>query len=268
MQVTELSSLAPAAVPDSSTAGIVPAALPAGLTQWQRVTNTFTAPSKTFEEIKLGKRSWWLPFLVMIMLAYIFFAAITFQVGWSQVAENTIHLNPKSEARMAKATEAQRAASMKFTQYMMEGSFAASPLLVLSVGAVISLVMWGTVNLLFGGRATFDGVFAVWMYASLPSIIKSVLATIVLFVGMAPESFNLSNPSPTNLGAFLSPADTNAGLYKLATAIDVTTIWYLILLGMGIAIVAGVKRASGYIAVFAWWALIVLAGAGAAAIFS
>jgi hypothetical protein len=95
-----------------------------------------------------------------------------------------------------------------------------------------------------------------------------VLATIVLFVGMAPESFNLSNPSPTNLGAFLSPADMNAGLYKLATALDVTTIWYLILLGMGIAIVAGVKRASGYIAVFGWWALIVLVGAGAAAIFS
>ena len=28
-----------------------------GLTQWQRVANTFTAPSKTFEDIKRGNRS-------------------------------------------------------------------------------------------------------------------------------------------------------------------------------------------------------------------
>ena len=33
-------------------------------------------------------------------------------------------------------------------------------------------------------------------------------------------------------------------------------------MGMGIAIVAGVKRSSGYIAVFGWWALIVLIGVG------
>jgi hypothetical protein len=35
---------------------------------------------------------------------------------------------------------------------------------------------------------------------------------------------------------------------------------------MGIAIVAGVKRTSGYIAVFGWWAIIVLFGAGIAAV--
>jgi len=34
---------------------------------------------------------------------------------------------------------------------------------------------------------------------------------------------------------------------------------------MGIAIVAGVKRSSGYIAVFGWWALIVLISVGYAA---
>jgi hypothetical protein len=39
-------------------------------------------------------------------------------------------------------------------------------------------------------------------------------------------------------------------------------------MGMGLAIVAGVKRTSGYIAVFGWWALIVLFGVSTAAIFS
>ena len=33
-------------------------------------------------------------------------------------------------------------------------------------------------------------------------------------------------------------------------------------MGIGLAIVAGAKRSSGYIAVFGWWALIVLVGVG------
>jgi hypothetical protein len=35
-----------------------------------------------------------------------------------------------------------------------------------------------------------------------------------------------------------------------------------VLLGMGTAIVAGVKRGSGYTAVFGWWAIFVLIGVG------
>ena len=72
---------------------------------------------------------------------------------------------------------------------------------------------------------------------------------------MAPESFNIKNFAPTNLGAFLDPVETNKALYTLATWVDAITIWRLVLLGMGIAIVAGTKRSSGYIAVFGWWVL-------------
>ena len=60
--------------------------------------------------------------------------------------------------------------------------------------------------------------------------------------------------------------ETNKALYTLATSLDVVTIWTLVLLGMGTAIVAGVKRSSGYIAVFGWWAIFVLFGVGVAAI--
>jgi hypothetical protein len=55
-------------------------------------------------------------------------------------------------------------------------------------------------------------------------------------------------------------------LYTLATWVDAITIWRLVLLGMGIAIVAGTKRSSGYIAVFGWWVLCMLVAVGFAAI--
>jgi hypothetical protein len=233
-----------------------------GLSQWQRVVYTFTAPSKTFADIKRGNKSWWMPFLILILIGYIFFGAVTLKVGWGQVAENAIHMNPKSEEKMAQQPPEQRDMAMKITQYSMEGAFAASPILVLIFALVIAVVLWGTINFVFGGKATFGGVLAVWMYAALPGIIKSLLGSVVLFAGAAPESFNLANFAPTSVGAFLNPLETNAALYKLASSLDVTTIWYIALMGIGLAIVAGVKRSSGYIAAFGWWALIVLVGVG------
>jgi len=233
-----------------------------GLSQWQRVVYTFTAPSKTFADIKRGNKSWWMPFLILILIGYIFFVAVTLKVGWGQVAENAIHMNPKSEEKMAQQPPEQRDMAMKITQYSMEGAFAASPILVLIFALVIAVVLWGTINFVFGGKATFGGVLAVWMYAALPGIIKSLLGSVVLFAGAAPESFNLANFAPTSVGAFLNPLETNAALYKLASSLDVTTIWYIALMGIGLAIVAGVKRSSGYIAAFGWWALIVLVGVG------
>jgi hypothetical protein len=106
------------------------------------------------------------------------------------------------------------------------------------------------------------------MYAMLPSCIKTILGIVVLYAGSAPESFNIKNFAPTNLGAFMNPLETNPGLYSLASSIDFVTIWTLVLVGIGTAMVAGVKRSSGYIASFGWWAVVVLVGAGIAAAFS
>ena len=90
---------------------------------------------------------------------------------------------------------------------------------------------------------------------------------ITILAGMAPESFNIKNTAPTNIGAFLDPLEANKALYLLASSLDFVVIWSLVLLGMGAATVAGLKRGSGYIAVFGWWAVIILFGAGIAAVF-
>ncbi|MDR3793202.1 MAG: YIP1 family protein [Terracidiphilus sp.] len=237
-----------------------------GLTQWERVSNTFTAPSKTFNDIAAGNKSWWLPFLIMLVFSYLFFGAIQMKIGWPQVAENAMHMNAKAEEKLAQAPPETREQALKVTQYSIEGSFLASPLVVLAASAIISLVLWGTINFIFAGKATFPAIFSVWMFASLPGTIKAILGSIVAFF-TAPESFNIQNFAPTSIGAFLSPTDTNAAIYKLATALDVTTIWSMALLAIGVAAVARVKRSSGYIAVFGWWGLLTLISVGWAAIF-
>lgn len=235
-----------------------------GLTQWERVVDTFSAPSKTFTDIKLGHKSWWLPFVIYVILGFAFYAAVNSKIGMRQVVDNQIRLSPKSEERLGALTPEQRESQMKISTTVTQVIFIATPVFLLATGAVIALVLWGTINFGFGGRAKFGSIFSVWMYAMLPSVIKTILGIVVLYVGMAPETFNIKNFAPTNLGAFL-PTDINPALYSLATSIDIITIWCLALVGIGTAIVAGVKRSSGYISSFGWWAVVVLVGAGWAA---
>ena len=196
----------------------------AGLSQWQRVSNSFTAPSKTFDDIKRGNRSWWLPLIIGALFSYMLFGAIEQKIGMQQVVDNQIRLNPKSQERMAQATPQQRELGNKITLYATEGAFLGGPVIGIIGVAVLSLGLLGTINFIFGGRAKYGNIFAVFYYAWLPMSIKALLGTIVIFAGMAPESFNIKNFAPTNPGAFLDPADTNKALYTLATSLDAVTI--------------------------------------------
>jgi len=237
-----------------------------GLSQWQRLACTFTAPSKTFEDIKRGNRSWWLPLMVMALAGYILFGAVVQKIGIRQTVENQIRMDPKAQERMAQATPQQREQGYKISDGITEAVFVAGPLMGMLGALVFAAVLLGTINFGFGGRAKFGDVFAVVYYAWLPQLVKVLLGTAVICAGMAPESFNIKNFAPTNLGAFLDPMDTNKALYALATAFDVTTIWVVVLMSIGVATVAGVKRSAGYIVVFGWWLVIVFFSVAAAAV--
>ena len=234
------------------------------LSQAERVVDTFIASSKTFTDI-LRDQSWWLPFLLGIVVSYGYMFVVQKQVGWDTVAQNTLNQDPKASERLANASPEAKAQAQTFTLAIIKYTFFASPLLALLFAAIVSLVLWATINLFFGGHATFGRVFAVWMYGTLPLLIKSILAVITLFAGLDKESFNLSNPVGTNIGYFL-PIDSAKWLTTLATSLDMIWIWTLILAGIGLAIVAKVKRGSGLSAVFGWWLLILLARLGYAAI--
>ncbi len=93
--------------------GVVVGGQGAGLSQVERVVDTFIAPSKTFTDI-LRSTSWWLPFLLLVVVSL--GATRLWSISRSDsssVAENQIHQNPKAgrECNGFK-TEAQKAAQM------------------------------------------------------------------------------------------------------------------------------------------------------------
>lgn len=245
-------------IPASGDAAATPA-----LSQGERVIDTFIAPSKTFTDI-LRSQSWWLPFLIVIVLGYGFIFAVEKKVGWEQVVENSLKNTPSqadqinnAPAEQQPAIRARIVASYKIFSYGF-------PVFVILYWVVAAAVMLGTLNFGFGGTAKYGQLFAVFVYAGLPGIIKSILSIIVLFAGLGAESFNLQNPVGTNLGYYLPP-ETPKWLMSLGTSIDIFTIWTVILLVIGCSIVAKVKRGSAAVAVVGWWILIIIISVGVAA---
>jgi len=237
-----------------------------GLTQLQRVIYTFSAPSKTFSDVKRNT-SWWLPYLLTVFFSYVLFAGISAKITWPTVAENNIKMNTRQAEAFDKATPEVRATQIKIAAMITEGIMAAAPVTVLIVSAIFAGILLATINFGFGGKAGFWQIFAVSLYAGLPGLLKFILGTAAMFAGLDADTFKIGNFAGTNIGYYL-PADTSKPLMALATSIDVVTIWSLVLTAIGISIVAGTKRSSGYIAVFAWWILVVLLSVGSAAAFS
>ncbi len=224
------------------------------LSQMERVIDAYIAPSKTFTDI-FRSRSWWLPFLLIVLAGYLLTATVQTKVGWQQLVENEIHANPKLSDQMGALPADQLATRERIMQYSFRGGFYAGPLFNLAFVAFAALILWPTINFGFGGSATYGRVFCVGMYAALPGILSAVLAAVMLWAGRSPETFTTTSLLGSNPGYYIN---TPGALKTLLTSLDVFTLWTLALLGMGLSIVARTKRSAGYLAVFGWFIVIVL----------
>jgi hypothetical protein len=234
-----------------------------GLSQIERAVDTFVEPSKTFADIKRS-RSWWLPFLVISLLGYVFIFAAMQHIGMDTITDNVIKNNPRSAARLSTQTPEQQAQTLSFTKTIMQVSFAGLPVWVLVTNALLALLLWVGFSFVLGGTTNYREMFVVSIFASLPTALGSLISTVVVFVA-DPQHYNISTPSPANLGFYLD-AEAAAWVRSLLGSIDAFWLWSLALAAFGAAIVAKVKPIRGFILVFSAWAIYVLIKTGIAAL--
>jgi hypothetical protein len=227
------------------------------LSQVERVIDTFIAPTKTFQDI-LRDSSWWMPWLLGVVLTLGFGLAVQQKIGWDKTYNNILLQSPQSQQdRLAQLPPAEQARQKAIGAAFVKYIFWTTPILGLLFAAIATLVLTGTLNFVLGGHAKFGQMFAVWMYAALPFTIQAVLVIITIYAGLDADAFNLKNPVGTNIGYFL-PQDSPKWLLAFGTAMDILTIWVLILLTIGSSIVAKMKRSTAAVAIFGWWILITL----------
>ncbi len=234
------------------------------LTQAERVTDTFFAPSKTFVDIRRN-RSWWLPFVLLAAFSYLFSGVLQHRLSPSAIVDSALRANPKKYEEFKSLPAEQQATQRHFIQIATTTSLYTAPLLQLAVAAITALLLWGGFNFLLGGSSTFPAMFAVVMYAWLPGLLRALLSIVMLLVGDT-ENYNLQDPIGTNPGYYLS-SSAAPSLHALLGSLDVFTLWILALLALGGAIVARVKISSGCALVFGAWAFYVVIKTGIAAAF-
>jgi hypothetical protein len=236
------------------------------LSEGARIIDTFVAPSKTFADIRRSA-SWWAPFLLIAIVSVAFVYVVDKKIGFQKVTENQIQASPKTAARLDQLSPAEReqqmSARVKGTRYVSYGFF----LFFLLWYLIVAAVLFGSFKVLGANELKFGQSYAITVYSGLPGILKPLLAIVSILAGAAPDSFTMQNPIASNPGYFLTPGQSPF-LFSLASALDVFTIWVLVLAGIGFAIVGKVKRSTAIIVVFAWFVLITLIGAGIAGAFS
>ncbi len=236
-----------------------------GLSQTERVVDTFIAPSKTFTDI-LRDSSWWLPYLIGAVIGCVFAFGVMNKIGLPTLVESTIQQTKQLEDQVSQATpevaaqiRARIGTNFKFFLY-------AGPILGLIIAVICAAVLLATANFVFGGKAKFKQMLAVWFYGVLPLTLFYLLVLISVFAGLAGDSFNINNALGTNIGYYMAGGDSPRWLVALLSAVDIFAIWSACLLTIGVSIVAGIRRSSAAIVVFGWWFIFVLLKVAGAAI--
>jgi hypothetical protein len=231
------------------------------LSQAERVVDTFVAPSTTFRDLRRSA-NWFVPWLLLAITSVAMVLMVDKKLGMEKVVENQMALQPKQAARLDQMSPEQRATQVQTLVKFNRVIAYAYPVVLIIVLAIIAAILMATFNFGFGAELTFNQCLAVCMYASLPGILKALIAMLAIGLGGG-EGFTFQNPVASNLSALVDPS--SHFLYSIATSLDIITIWTLVLTGIGFSCLTKIKRGACLGVVFGWWAVVVLAGAGIAA---
>ena len=236
------------------------------LSEGARIVNTFVAPSKTFTDLRRSV-AWWAPFLLMAIVSTIFVYTAGHKIGFRQIVENQIQTQTKQQARLDLLTPDQREQQIEKVTKFNEWFFYFSPLYTLFVWLIVAMAFFVTFKFVAGANVSFGISLAIVVYAALPLMLRTLLATLSVLGGINTDSFSFQNPVPTNLGYFMNPTD-GVFLYGWATAVDAFMIWTLALTAIGFTRVSEVKRGTAFAIVFGWWVVLTLGTTGLGAAFS
>ena len=236
-----------------------------GLSQIERVVDTFVAPSKTFNDI-LRSANCWLPMILMFVMIVGWCFSIDKTVGFEAATETQIAKSPKQEEAMQGLPATERAQRMALTVKITRILTYCSMIFVVIFMLIEVLILWGAFNFGLGASTKFSQVFAVVAFAGLPRALIWVLSSIFLFAGVGADNFDLRNPVGTNLGFYL--ADSAKWMSTAGQFFDVLGLWSLALIIIGMAVISKKKISQSATIILGLWVLILLIVTGFSAAFS
>src|SRR5215467_1009117 len=109
-------SYAPAPVPPS------PEPAQPRLSEGSRIIDSFIAPKKTFEDIRVNS-SWWVPWLLTTIIAVAFGAIAANKIDMAQFMRHQIEQSKAQSAQFDQLTPAQQEQQLRFASAFSKGIF-------------------------------------------------------------------------------------------------------------------------------------------------
>ncbi|MFZ3340108.1 MAG: YIP1 family protein [Terriglobales bacterium] len=237
---------------------------PAPLSEPQRIIDTFIAPSKTFADLRRNA-SWWAPFVLIVIIGYIFIYAVDQKVTFQTVVDNAIKMQPKAQERLEGLSPEKRQDAIRKNVTITKFISYAIPVFALIIYLVFAGVIFASIKFGANAEVQFGAVFALIVYTRLPELLRALLSSASLFAGASTDSFDINNPLATNGAYFMDPSASPI-LRAFVGSFDIITIWTLVLVAIGIPCIAKVKRSTAFGIVAGWFIFTILVKVGLASL--
>lgn len=206
-----------------------------GLSEPQRIINTFVAPSKTFEDIRRNA-SWWLPWLIGVIFATSTALLFNKKVDLEPIIREQMASRGAAWDNLSKEQQDQQVAIglkvAKITPYLI-------PVISIVGALIIGAILMAVFSFVHEASVPYSRCLAIFFYAGLPGIVTAILAMITLMTASDMEGRNPRNLVATNPAYFMDYQHTSKFLYGMAASLDIITIWVIVLLGIGFKVVSG-----------------------------
>jgi hypothetical protein len=217
----------------------------------ERLTGVFLSPRKVFPDIARRPR-WWIPVLIMGVLATIYVQAYSQRVGWERLIRQ--QLDRSSQTANLSAEQRERAIALGASVAKIGGYAAVVGTLFYIF--VTAAVLFFLINTLMGANIRFGGMMGIVSYAFLPLALVTVLSMVVMYQ-KPPDDFDIRYPLAFNAGVFVA-SDAMQWVKALAASFDLFSFWVIALLAIGISSAAPkISFAKALVAVIFPWALFV-----------
>jgi len=231
------------------------------------VAGIFLRPGATFAAL-IRRPTWWLPFVAGLLVAALFTVVMTDKIDQDAAMRQAIEKKmSRSSQTMSKdrvdeavdrAVEFQRKIAPFAPTFFAAASAFFFFLFALSLAGAGSA---------FGAEAKISSYLAIWAYAGIPLLVRSVLAVVRLW--SAPDA-SLTYDDLARIGtvgpALLLPKSAAPGLVALASSFDVFLLATVALLVVAFRRLPGLSKSSATVLPFALWGLYVLVRVGFAAL--
>jgi len=238
----------------------------------ERLIGVLLWPSETFESI--NRRPTWLAAIVIATSGVIFgnlFFNWRVNPDWEQLTRARTMERTQSTGEQVTPEELERQVAISKT---VAGYFTALPIILVPATCffLATLFTFGF-KLLSHTEVSFRKILSVVAWSSAATKLAATILLIAILLARSRDSLEGYDPARSSLLlsnlAFVLPQDAAATVKSLFYSLDIISIWYLILLTIGFAAIAGTRKirtAQIFTLVFGLWAAWVFVKVGLAGI--